>query len=144
MLLIIVFGLWVYRSCKNAWLLDSTKMKTSPLQAVGYFFTPIFFLWKPWSTMEQVRKSSFGQSSKLKTPLLLWWVFVLLTSAFIIIISLLIIYEKNPNNLIIIDKLCHLLSLVAIILDIFTLIIVISISHAQNHKAVEWLRQISI
>ena len=78
--LMILFFVWVNRSCKNGWLLDGPRMKTTPGWAVGYYFIPILMLWKPFTALKEIRSASYGSDTALRAILPLWWTFWLISS----------------------------------------------------------------
>lgn len=78
--LMVLLFTWINRSCKNSWLLDAPRMKTTPGWAVGYYFIPILMLWKPFTSMKEIRSASYGSDTALRTILPLWWTFWLVSS----------------------------------------------------------------
>lgn len=69
---------WIYRANRNAHALGR-GLDSNPPWAVGWFFIPVAFLWKPFEAMEETWKVSHrpeGWKSQ-RTPglLRLWWGF---------------------------------------------------------------------
>lgn len=68
---------WLYRVCKNARILSSQTLETTPGWAVGWYFIPFANLWKPYGVMREIYKASrnplswrqSGQASIVG----LWW-----------------------------------------------------------------------
>ena len=73
----VLFGVWIVRSGKNAWLFHQLKRRTAarsgaryhevitttPGWCVGWYFIPIANLWKPYVAMREiVRASTTGQA----------------------------------------------------------------------------------
>jgi hypothetical protein len=59
----IFFCSWVFRSNVNIRALGAQGFKVSPSWAVGFFFIPIFNLWKPYEAMNEVWWASHDMSS---------------------------------------------------------------------------------
>lgn len=90
----VVFGVWIVRSAKNAWLFGQLKRRlssrgkgryqdfisTTPGWCVGWYFIPIANFWKPYVAMREiVRTSTTGQ--KIPGYLMpFWWTLWLLSS----------------------------------------------------------------
>jgi hypothetical protein len=67
----IVFSVWVVRANRNAWNLGAS-MRIRPGWAVGYFFIPIFNLFKPYQAMKDLYLAA--HDSDATTGLVdLWW-----------------------------------------------------------------------
>jgi len=137
-LIILVFCIWINRSCKNAWLLDPPKMKTTPGWAVGYYFIPVLSLWKPYSSMLEIRNASYGRSDKCRALLPLWWfcwiALIILTGS-----SQSLIYSATDGHAI---STAHKLATVAvpvnIALNCLTIAVVTAVTLAQNKRASGW------
>jgi hypothetical protein len=73
----VVFLMWVYLANVNARGLGAQGMSYSPGWAVGWYFVPIWNLWKPFLAMKEIWQASENPVawSSLKTPRLLriWW-----------------------------------------------------------------------
>jgi hypothetical protein len=74
----IVFARWTYVVARNARALGARGLSTSPGWAVGWYFVPIAWLWKPFVAMQEIWKSSrfpYGWIGKPTDPILiLWWI----------------------------------------------------------------------
>lgn len=90
----VVFGVWIVRSGKNAWLLHRLKrhvashsgqryhevISTTPGWCVGWYFIPIANFWKPFVAMREIfRASTTGQAAP-GYLLPFWWTLWLLSS----------------------------------------------------------------
>jgi hypothetical protein len=54
-----ILGLmWVHRSCANAHALSPSPMRFSPAWAVGWYFVPILWWWKPYQVMHEIWQAS--------------------------------------------------------------------------------------
>jgi hypothetical protein len=84
----IVFGVWIVRSSKNAWLIarrvhDSTPgrrafrtmtlLDDTPGWAVGWYFVPIANFWKPYVAMRQIVRASTLKVGLANWLLPCWW-----------------------------------------------------------------------
>ena len=49
---------WIYRANYNARQLGASGMKFTPGWSVGWYFIPIFTLWKPYQAMKEIWKAS--------------------------------------------------------------------------------------
>jgi len=130
------YCLWINRSCKNAWLLNPPKMKATPAWAVAYYFIPIVSLWKPYSSMLEIRNASFGMRANLTRLLPLWWfswlAFMILTAG-----QLTGHLSINVEIMAILDKLGSVADMASIALNYLSIAVVVSITNAQNKRASE-------
>jgi len=128
------YCLWINRSCKNAWLLNPPKMKATPAWAVAYYFIPIVSLWKPYSSMLEIRNASFGMRANLTRLLPLWWLswlaFMILTAG-----QLTGHLSINVEIMAILDKLASVADIASITLNYLSIAVVVSITNAQNKRA---------
>ena len=136
--IVIIFCIWINRSCKNAWLLNPPKMKITPGWAAGYYFIPVLCLWKPYASMNEIRDASYGRHHKLAALLPLWWscliAFIILSAS-----SQLLIYTGTDQQTL---STAHKLGVVAapvnIILNYLTIAVVAAVTLEQNKRASEW------
>lgn len=72
----VVILCWIYRVSANAHLL-ATGLTISPGWAVGWFFIPIAWLWKPFQGVSEAWRASTGPDTDWKAApvpgLLRWW-----------------------------------------------------------------------
>jgi hypothetical protein len=69
---------WIYRANANVRALGAKDMKFTPGWAVGWYFVPILWLWKPYQAMKEIWKASSDPSDWTNAsvpPLLPWWWF---------------------------------------------------------------------
>lgn len=75
--------MWVYRANYNAGQLGATKMEFTPGWAVGWYFIPIAWFWKPYQAMKEICQTSCNPQRwwEEDRPGLLpaWWALWLLT-----------------------------------------------------------------
>jgi hypothetical protein len=68
---------WIHRANYNARQLGAKDMTTTPGWSIGYYFIPIWSLWKPYQAMKEIwlaSKSPSGWDSSSSTPTLrTWW-----------------------------------------------------------------------
>jgi len=137
-ILAIVFGAWINRSCKNAWLLDAPRMKTTPGWAVGYYFIPIANLWKPYGSMKEIRSASYGNDNALRSILPLWWTFWLISSFLGNIISRLFLASDDTESYLMACKLDLVSVPIDVILNYLAIALVTGITLAQQRRENYW------
>ncbi len=80
----ILICIWIYRANYNARQLGAEGMVFTPGWSVGWYFIPIFNLWKPYQAMKEIWKASSNPQSwesQTVSPLLsLWWFFWIVSS----------------------------------------------------------------
>ena len=135
--LIVLFCVWMNRSCKNAWLLDPPRMTTTPGWSVGYFFIPILMLWKPYSSMKEIRSASYGKDHPLKSVMPLWWTLWLITS-FIGNITFRLYASADPDKYLMASKLDLVATPLNVILNYLAITLVTGITLAQERRLVHW------
>ena len=68
---------WIYRANYNAHQLGAQNMSYTPAWSVGYYFIPVFNLWKPYQAMKEIWKASKNpldwRLSKTSPILPVWW-----------------------------------------------------------------------
>ena len=68
--------MWIYRANHNARQLGAADMRFTPGWAVGWYFIPIAWFWKPYQAMTEIWRASVNPSGWGATPvspLLRWW-----------------------------------------------------------------------
>src|SRR5208282_5504877 len=74
---VVVFSCWIYRANKNVWALGALGLRFTPGWALGYFFIPIIWLWKPYQAMKDLWRASKNpgawQTIKPGSILRIWW-----------------------------------------------------------------------
>lgn len=74
---------WTYRANANVRALGAKGMRFTPGWAVGWYFIPILWLWKPYQAMKEIWKASSNPSDwgDASVPSLLpwWWFFWICT-----------------------------------------------------------------
>lgn len=139
MLLIAVFFFtWVNRACKNAWLLDPPRMKTTPAMAVGYYFIPILFLWKPYTSMREIRSASYGKDHAIKKLLPLWWTFTLMVGFVIVFTQLQRINTGDQEAQLTTLKLLMVTTPLRVVLDYLAIALITGITLAQQRRLINW------
>ncbi len=77
---------WIHRANYNARQLGATAMKFTPGWSVGWFFVPIFSLWKPYQAMAEIWRASDSPddpSQAGQNSILAWWWGAWLANGFI-------------------------------------------------------------
>lgn len=73
MILVLV---WIHRANHNARALGATGLEMTPGWAVGWYFVPIAWFWKPYQAMKEIWQASASPkhwSRQGVSPLLGWW-----------------------------------------------------------------------
>jgi hypothetical protein len=76
---------WIYISNYNAHQLSNSRMKFTPGWSIGWYFIPIFNLWKPYQAMKEIWKISANPTNwkKQSAPSMLrWWWFFWIADGF--------------------------------------------------------------
>jgi hypothetical protein len=75
---------WIHRANYNARQLGAEGMRYSPGWSVGWYFVPIFCLWKPYQAMVEIWKAGSNPSNWQAEPtaaiLRIWWFLWLLST----------------------------------------------------------------
>lgn len=83
----ILFGVWIVRSGKNAWLFSTLArqsgrtqagfpqpfLQNTPGWAVGWYFIPIANFWKPYGAMKEIVQASTVREGLAASLLPTWW-----------------------------------------------------------------------
>ena len=136
--LMVIFAIWINRSCKNGWLLDAPHMKTTPGWSVGYFFFPILSLWKPYGAMKEIRRASHGNDNALRSILPLWWTLWLTSGVLDHVIFKLYTNSEDQESYLMACKLDLVSVPVDVILNYLAIALVTSITLAQQRRAAQW------
>lgn len=75
--------MWIYRANANARALGATGMEYTPGWSVGWYFVPLFGLWKPFGAMREIWQTSRAPANWRETPVpgaLRWWWFFWIAS----------------------------------------------------------------
>lgn len=68
--------IWIHRANHNARQLGAADMRCTPGWAVGWYFVPIAWFWKPYQAMSEIWRASASPSdwrAAPVSPLLRWW-----------------------------------------------------------------------
>ncbi|MDG9929665.1 MULTISPECIES: DUF4328 domain-containing protein [unclassified Pseudomonas] len=130
---------WIHRANYNARQLGASAMKFTPGWSVGWFFVPIFSLWKPYQAMAEIWRASDSPddpSQAGQNSILAWWWGAWLANGFIsqAAMRLTLAAEEIPalKN----ANLVYQASDVAyLVLAVVTLMLVNSIDQAQTEQA---------
>lgn len=77
---------WIYRANYNARQLGAKEMQFTPSWSVGWYFIPIFTLWKPYQAMREIWKASANPDNWINekvSSILPWWWFFWLVNNFL-------------------------------------------------------------
>ena len=74
---VVIFGRWIVRANKSVRALGADGFRITPGWAVGYFFIPLFNLWRPYQAMTDLWRASHNPTSWTGTTagsvLPAWW-----------------------------------------------------------------------
>ena len=140
LVLIFVFLIWLTRSCKNAWLLDAPRIKTTPGWAIAYYFIPILQLWKPFTTMKEIRSASYGNDRPLRSNIQLWWAFWIAAFALETLSIFFILGTHKTEQALTLSRLLLISTPAFIILNVLTILLVTNITQAQLRRENFWKR----
>ena len=134
----IVFLFWTYRVCQNAHYLNMVSMTNTPGWAVGWYFIPIFNLWRPYLALREAFVASChpeGEQSSGTTMIGIWW-FVYIFSAFfgriVFRMSLRIGDEPEMAELFTVNGLQIVGNIVGVLLSILTIVILLRFLRCQR------------
>ena len=81
---VIVFGIWIVRAHRNLLDLGASELDVTPGWALGWFFVPIAFYWKPYQAMRTLlqasRKPQHWQGETVPWWLPAWWTLWILSN----------------------------------------------------------------
>lgn len=137
-ILIIVFAIWINRSCKNAWLLDPPRMTITPAWSVGYYFIPILLLWKPFVAMKQIRSASYGKDHALKAVLPLWWTLWIISMLIDNVSTRMLQAPETVDDYLTGCKLVLVATPINVILNYLAIALVTGITLAQQRRLINW------
>ena len=70
--------LWIHRANHNARQLGAADMDFTPMRAVGWYFVPVAWFWKPYEVMKEIWRASVDPSdwrgASVSRLLRYWWV----------------------------------------------------------------------
>lgn len=126
---------WIYRANYNARQLGAVNMKFTPGWSVGWYFVPLFSLWKPYQAMEEIWKASHNPGNwateKINYLLPLWWGLWLAANFLGQAVFRLSMQAEEVEELLHVNVLYQLSDIVNIPLAMVTLALVNSIYRAQ-------------
>lgn len=133
----ILSAIWLCRSCKNGWLLDAPKMRSTPSAAAASIFLPIANLWKPLLILREIREASYGQNNTLKKALPVWCLLWVVSWALAVTLLSLTMAGSDQSTGESITKLNTVLGTVHLILITASILILAKITSAQHRKALD-------
>jgi hypothetical protein len=81
---VVIFGMWIYRANHNARQLGGQDMRFTPGWSVGWYFIPIFNLFRPYQAMKEIWQVSQNpkqwQTEVHGSILSVWWFFWIVSS----------------------------------------------------------------
>ena len=131
-LILVVSGVlilrWIYISNYNAHQLSTSKMRFTPWWSIGWYFIPIFNLWKPYQVMKEILKVSANPINWEKqsvSSMLIWWWFFWIVNGFFLKLSFQFEIRANGINELMKVDLAYIVSDFIFILLSFSLLAII-------------------
>jgi hypothetical protein len=114
----VVFCMWIHRAHRNARALGATHLEFTPGWAVGWYFVPIFNLWKTMQAMREIwhasRSPQSGSSDETPTIIGVWWGLWLLTNFLAQVSIRYSLRAETPQGLVV----SEIISLVSDVVDV--------------------------
>ena len=132
--LVITFLMWIHRAYSNLPFLGNVNPKTTPGWAVGWWFIPIAFLFKPYDVMKEIDIWSVESDDDLSANTLrLWWAFWI--GSYVLPSALRYVPNSNIEEHINVILFNIVLYIVELLASILMLKIVSSITYNQETKS---------
>lgn len=138
---LILFARWTYLSNKNARALGGAgEMEFSPGWSVGWYFIPVFSLWKPYQALKEIFKSSHPDFTedwkKAPTPgiMPLWWTLWIFGAFLGQAAFTIIFFAETFEELLISSRLLFFADILDILLGIVVIILVTTLHDLQSRK----------
>ena len=129
---------WIYRANFNARHLGASNMSYTPAWSIGYYFIPIFNLWKPYQAMKEIWMASKNifDGQLAKTPIIfpLWWALWLSSNILNQSVFRLSAKAVELSELMNLNMLSQISNLIDIPLALVTLAIINSIYNCQGES----------
>ncbi len=126
---------WIYRANYNARQLGAKDMKFTPGWSVGWYFIPIFWLWKPYQAMKEIWKANNNPSdwgnAEVSAVLPWWWFFWLVNGVLGQAVMRMSLRAKEIPELKSVNIVYQASDMASIILALITLALVNGIYQAQ-------------
>lgn len=146
-MVVILWCVWMNKSCKNAWLINSRdgalalyrgRKAFTPKWSVVWFFIPIASLWKPYQAMAWIRDASQKPIGVNMGKLVgLWWTFYLLMNFSSRITSYLEKQADTQEAYATFARTSLILSSVDLVSVIFAVLVVFRLTKIQQVRAAE-------
>ncbi|MEJ6120654.1 DUF4328 domain-containing protein [Vibrio sp. 2-Bac 85] len=128
---------WIYRANHNARQLGAQSMSHTPAWSIGYYFIPIFNLWKPYLALKEIWMTSKSpldwRYPKVSITLPIWWTLWLSSNILNQSIFRLSASAETLPELMKLNILSQVSNIMDIPLAIVTLIIIKNIYKMQTH-----------
>ena len=137
----VVFLMWIYRAHKNARGLGAQGMEFTAGWCVGWYFVPIFNLWKPYQAMKEIWQASKnpGAWRTQVAPSLLaaWWSFWIIDNILGNVSFRLALRAESPDELMASAIVSLISELTGIVLCVVAIRLVRSIYQMQSGWAAQ-------
>ena len=138
---VILSGRWIYLSSKHNHQSGADGLHYSPGWSVGWYFIPIFSLWKPYQAMKQIYQVSVDKDNwkEVGIPgvLPIWWALWMISNA---IGQIIIRTSSNANDIesLQIESLAYVVTLpLDLALNYYFLKVILKISNNINPTGLE-------
>jgi hypothetical protein len=140
-LTMIVFAVWIVRAHRNLPGLGGERLDVTPGWALGWFFIPIAWLWKPYKAMRTLWQASHNaprwdlEDVPFWVPL--WWAVWLLSNSADQVVTRLTLGADTYDELVSVTQLSIAVAGIGIVLDGLAMLLVSRIARAQaaQHEA---------
>ena len=120
-----LFLKWIHRANHNVRALGASGLQFTPGWSIGYYFIPIYNLWKPYQAMKEIWKSSKNPANwadETANPILSWWWFFWIVSGLVGNLSFrLSMRAEEISELLVANVVALIVDIVAISLSIIAL-----------------------
>ncbi|QYJ98319.1 DUF4328 domain-containing protein [Shewanella alkalitolerans] len=127
---------WIYRANFNARQLGATDMNFTPGWSIGYFFIPIFCIWKPYQAMNEIWQASHDPEnwslSGFNSSISLWWLLWIVSNALGQVVYRLTDKAEELQDFINLNMLAQVSEVSTILLAFATLSVINTIYRAQT------------
>ena len=128
----IAFLKWNYRMINNAYCVDDSTLTISPGWGIGYYFVPIFSLWKPYQALRDAYDVFVSKCAVDRNRIILplWWGAYLISCFLGQIVFRFSLQAETVDSIILSTSLSMVSDAWDFILDLIGIMLVMHVSHA--------------
>jgi len=135
LVIVVVFGIWIVRAHRNLPELGASELDVTPGWALGWFFVPIAFYWKPYQAMRTLlcasRNPQHWQAESVPWWLPGWWTLWILSNLLGQAALRMSLRPGNASTNILVAQLDVIAAPVDLVLSAFAILLVTRIWSAQ-------------